>query len=383
MSFYEILRRTTIAKKLRKLKNLNRIKKELLPKDVVKMLEINPDKIPAALELRLQRLPDEGKSLLLKLDEVYKKSALSRIPEPDETKCKDDMLFWHFAYGFSFNEYVSYHFENLDKDERLEFASDRDSVSFCLEMNDIEDISILRDKANTYKYFKPYFKRDAIIITDYSDFDSFLSFLNHHKSFVKKNVYESCGRSVELVNSDDIIENPKEYFERLLSEGKILLEALIIQSNELKAINSSSVNTLRVTTFRTKDGVKPFFLMMKNGRKGMFVDNGGAGGLIVAVDKSTGILGSATDEFGNRFDEHPDSGFKYIGYQLPDFEQALNMCCEMSEKLPSVRIIGWDIAHTENGWVCVEGNSMTEFIGPQSTQLRGIRKEAEQLKNSI
>ena len=115
----------------------------------------------------------------------------------------------------------------------------------------------------------------------------------------------------------------------------------------------------------------------------MFIDNGAAGGLIVAVDGKTGrIVGTATDEFGNRFTAHPDSGIEFDGFQLPDWNQLLSVCCEMSAKLPAVRIIGWDMTYTDHGWIVIEGNSMTEAIGPQSTWLRGIRKEVEEFRSS-
>ena len=44
--------------------------------------------------------------------------------------------------------------------------------------------------------------------------------------------------------------------------------------------------------------------------------------------------------------------------------------------MPSVRYIGWDLAYTkDNKWVVIEGNGMSQFIGPQTIWQRGIKKE--------
>lgn len=42
-------------------------------------------------------------------------------------------------------------------------------------------------------------------------------------------------------------------FNKLLENGPVVLEELIKQSAEMAAINSSSVNTVRVPTIKTKD----------------------------------------------------------------------------------------------------------------------------------
>ena len=49
------------------------------------------------------------------------------------------------------------------------------------------------------------------------------------------------------------------------------------------------------------------------------------------------------------------------------------LCSKLAAKIPEVKFIGWDMAYSKNGWVVVEGNSLSEAIGMQSTFERGIR----------
>lgn len=60
---------------------------------------------------------------------------------------------------------------------------------------------------------------------------------------------------------------------------------------------------------------------------------------------------------------------------MPDYSEAVRITVEMSKMIPKEKYIGWDLAHTKNGWVVIEGNASSQLIGPQIVFRRGIRKE--------
>lgn len=68
-----------------------------------------------------------------------------------------------------------------------------------------------------------------------------------------------------------------EYFYKILKFSKVLLEERIIQDQEFSSFNDSSVNTVRVCTFNTKDGIVPAYGFFRTGRNGSFVDNAATG----------------------------------------------------------------------------------------------------------
>ena len=87
---------------------------------------------------------------------------------------------------------------------------------------------------------------------------------------------------------------------------------------------------------------------------------------MVGIDKKYGKLNTdGYDELNVRYVTHPDSGVNLKGYQLPDWEQLIHMCVEMSGQMPTVKYIGWDLAYTDRGWIVIEGNGMSQIIGPQ------------------
>ena len=61
------------------------------------------------------------------------------------------------------------------------------------------------------------------------------------------------------------------------------------------------------------------------------------------------------------------------------WKEALALSKELSDILPECRMVGWDLAYTNNGWVVVEGNSKAQFICFQIATQRGFRKELESL----
>lgn len=81
--------------------------------------------------------------------------------------------------------------------------------------------------------------------------------------------------------------------------------------------------------------------------------------------------------------EHPDSKIKFKNYQLPEWSEVIRICKEMSAMIPTVQWIGWDMAYTDNGWIVIEGNALTEVIGPQSTWQRGIRDDISAFSKNV
>ncbi|MBR3352204.1 MAG: hypothetical protein IKP88_06860 [Lachnospiraceae bacterium] len=308
---------------------------------------------------------------------------ISYLKDVNTNDILNDVCFCKLAYGIEPEEYFSYHLFYKNNKEREQYISDRELMFMVYQMNDRVDIKLFNDKAETYHFFKKYYKRDCIVIKDNSDYQSFCNYVKKHPTFVKKKVNEAMGRSVELISIGQE-EDIKKVFFKIIQDGKHLLEERILQDNELSSYNISSVNTLRLITFYTNNGVIVPFGFMKFGRKGSFVDNGGAGGLLVGIDINTGkLITNGFDEFGNIFEKHPDSKKEFIGYQLPEYQSAVDLAIELSHKVPSVKYIGWDFAYSDRGWVIVEGNGMSQIIGPQTVFEHGLKNNINEIKKEM
>lgn len=331
------------------------------------ILSAQMEKYPkqSALIERLIKKGFESNTLLIDLSEAEKEETI------------EDMRFCYFAYGIAPDEYMYQGlFDDMkEPDKRREILSDTERKCFRCSVNNLFKAAILTDKATAYKLMKKYYKRDAVSISSQRDYEAYRKFVANHDKFVLKYVFDSQGHSVYLIKMSDQ-KGEREFFEKVLNTGKAILEELINQSEIMAAFNKDSVNTIRIFTFFTKHGVVTPFAFLKTGRKGKFVDNGGAGGVFADIDPKTGVVSSdACDEMGNRFVTHPDSGVKYRDFQLPEWESAVAVCKEAALVTPEVKYLGWDLAYTDDkGWVVVEVNTSGGFIH-QGCRRKGIKKE--------
>ena len=378
------LKRNWLIKKIRKKKWIKYSRRMMFSQKQINKIIEDPNLLEKTIKNHINCNTHVSKDILEELDVILSKSYLDDIHSDKYHELKLDMLFWYFAYGFSFNEYLCYQFIDKDPIYRSKFSSDRDSVYINYEFNDIEEMQIFNDKMLTYEIYKKYFRREAISLQYKNDLSKFKEFIQKNKKFVKKEVDKACGESVELIDTS-LCEYDVNLFNNLISNGKVILEELIYQGNETAIFNGSSVNTIRCITININGKIEMPYFFMKIGRKGKFVDNGGAGGILVGIDPKDGYLCTdGVDEYGHRYKKHPDSGVTFKGYQLPDWDKLVDLCSEMAQISPKVRMIGWDLAYTsESEWIMVEGNSSTEFIGPQSTSLNGVRANISELLNRV
>ncbi|MBR3268360.1 MAG: hypothetical protein IKI58_06510 [Oscillospiraceae bacterium] len=355
----------------------------LLSEDQIAAGEISSTEKARLVQMYLNRNNKLARSSNKGIVELVQKIP-SLTERSDWEELRTDILFCSFAYGFLAEEYMCFGFETKSPQERKEFVSDVMRYRYVYQMNDLTESQVFNNKGFTYEKFRKYFKRDAVYIRSQRDFAKFSSFVNAHPEFVSKAVYEGVGRGIELINLSGSRKTKSELFRDIIAKGPHLLEERVQQNKVMAALNASSVNTVRVITFNTRQGIEIPYTFMKIGRAGSFVDNGGAGGILVGIDEKTGMLcTNGFDEMNRCYKTHPDSGVAFIGYQLPDWENLLTLSRKMSAQIPSVRYIGWDLAYTDQGWVVIEGNGKSQMIGPQIVFRRGIRAEVEALMNNM
>jgi hypothetical protein len=139
-----------------------------------------------------------------------------------------------------------------------------------------------------------------------------------------------------------------------------VLQARLKQHPFLNAIAPYTTNTVRVVTFLDADNeVHVHFSIVRVGRQGSTADNWDRGGISIAVDPATGVLGRGVlkPKYGSqRVETHPDTGVRFAGLQMPFWKKVLDLCSRAARVTPNLRSVGWDVALTPDGPVIVEGN---------------------------
>ena len=364
---------------------IKKIKKPMMSDSDVEYGEKNPEARADLVKKYISKYPAFSKQLEKSIRKEFKNNEnLKKLSKAEAASMMNDMRFCRFAYGTHIDEYVFMDFNktNTDAANRRNVVSYTDTHLVRLCTNDMTHAE-LSDKARAYERLKKYYKRDTMVVTGKKDWKDFNAFVNKHSKFVVKKVFASRGQGVEVVDIQNV-KDRKTFFTDMLKSGKILIEEMIKQSAELSRFNPDSVNTTRVCTFLTKNGVVAPWGFLKTGRKGSFVDNAAAGGVFASLDTEKGVTNSTgVDEFGNRFEYHPDSKVKMEGYKLPDWDKALSMCKEAAKLTPEIKYLSWDLAHTDAyGWVIVEVNTCGQMV-QQVGDRKGIKKELKEILDQM
>ncbi len=185
----------------------------------------------------------------------------------------------------------------------------------------------------------------------------------HDSLFIKKTYSTYGGDNIYKLTLKDL--GNKDLLQELLSKvvkTGYLFQGTIRQNHQLEELNPSCLNTLRLDTFIDETGATHIIsCYFKTNIKNHYIDNHPAGGCEISVDLETGRLkkyGHLTLKFNGlkRLTEHPLTKMVFLDFQIPHFQEAKELVLKAAAYMPSMRLIGWDVAVGETGPVLVEGN---------------------------
>lgn len=223
----------------------------------------------------------------------------------------------------------------------------------------VTDESDLLDKYQFCFRMEPFMHRAFVEVKSKDDYQTFWTLTNNVKDVFCKPNFNCMGKGIFAAHIDTEEEAKIPFNTMIETGGRWIVEEAIKQCQEMASWNLSSVNTIRYYSFLDNEGnysVLPH--VIRTGRKGSVVDNGGSGGVFAVVNPETGVVYTdGIDETGKYYSEHPDSGIKYKGWRVPRWQEL----CEAVEKahknyLPNHHYVGWDWALTEQGWTLIEAN---------------------------
>lgn len=198
------------------------------------------------------------------------------------------------------------------------------------------------------------------------------------KEFVIKTTESSHGDNVWVIKNvtydeDNTVlekfDGSRITLKSVLKEEPLLFETLIVQTDQMSSLNSSSVNTVRfMTTLYPGGEAKTIAAFIKIGRAGSCVDNAGSGGNVDGgVDVETGKIFNTLEFNGWRkkrhITRHPDSNVWLEGMMIENWSEIRQKVEEYQKALPFVKAAGWDIALTPDGPYIVEVNDMWDRTG--------------------
>lgn len=137
----------------------------------------------------------------------------------------------------------------------------------------------------------------------------------------------------------------------------IVIQRPLQQHPGLASINPSSVNTIRILSLLSEEGVRIYSAILRIGRNGSRVDNASSGGITCGITEDGKLKQVAYTAAGERFAQHPDSGLAFEGIPIPGFDLCVAAVPKLHVQIPRFHLVSWDFAIDTDGQpVLVEAN---------------------------
>ena len=281
----------------------------------------------------------------------------------------EDYLAAREQTGCNIAEYFLFQFYKKDSAERDTYLTyeRRDSIIRRINDDQTSNATVPGNKVLFNMLFDKYLAREWINPTSATP-EAFAAFVKKHGKVMLKPACDGKGHGISIYEYTTD-EEARALHDRLVG-ASMLVEEVLRQHPALNEINPNCINTVRVATYTDRYDEHILLATLRTARGVSIVDNFDAGGIHVAVDLATGKLCSnATDEQMHDYPTHPLTGTKLNGFQLPNWDKALDVLHRASREmyaLPGCRYLGWDIAFLENGEIAIVECNWRQ--GPQAQQ---------------
>ncbi len=294
-----------------------------------------------------------------------------------------DLLMCIYKYNISILEYYQFGFYKANKEERKTWAGTGFMYEYQLLMNPKEVRKILDDKVEFLREYKDLITHKSYCVDDVKSDDEVKKILNSSaKKFVFKVSNGKCGRNILFKTKEEL--TPAIVKELMFKKGYNLMEEYIIQHAEMSRLSPSSVNTIRIfTQLNSKDKVEILGCRLRISVNSK-VDNLAAGNIAAPIDENTGLVcgpGVYSDITKKDEIEHPVTKVHIEGFQVPFWNETIELVNKAAKLHPQNRSIGWDVVITENGPDLIEGNHDWCKLLWQLPVKKGLREKLEKYLN--
>ena len=332
--------------------------------------------------------------MLSRMDEVIRHYA-PELSDEETERLRYKFIYDFWMYGCAVDEEFYLGLKDKGDAEKREYMGKQFRIIYVHHLNQAagpERVDKLSDKYRLYKTLKPYYKRDVIEVRSMDDLPVFQAFAQKFPVFVVKPSDGSLSLGVHKCSVNDFNGDYAAALQSILNEGKALnakhtskqkkmvLEELITQDDSLSVLHPDSVNAIRATAVRGKDGrICIYHPWIKVGIGGSFVATAAQEGFVAEIDPETGVvISDGYQEIGNVYTVHPDTGITLKGFQIPKWKELVQFVDEIMAAIPDYGYVGWDLVLTPQGWCVMEGNYAGEFMY-QLIRGRGFKKDFEEL----
>lgn len=177
-----------------------------------------------------------------------------------------------------------------------------------------------------------------------SEKEAFERCKNLETAIIKPSRNSMWGQGVKVVATKDGYYEGKKVESLFEEYGKnYIIQERVSQHEKMSLLNPSSLNTLRVLSYRHKNEIIILYVVVRIGRIGKSVDNESAGGINADVDLESGkIIECAYGTPKEKRILQTDNGTVLKGFEIPSMDKVISMVKKLHFRLPYFNLVGWD-----------------------------------------
>ncbi len=201
-----------------------------------------------------------------------------------------------------------------------------------------------------------------------------------------------CGLDVFLVTVENgrfLLNGEEIDISTIVKKHDYIFQPAIENHPEIKVINPTALNTVRLVTCRKKDRTLELFDSgaLRTGRANVNVDNLAQGGIGIGIDEDGRLK-----RYGYTYDKnycyskleiHPDSNIVFEGRSIPFYWESVDLVLKAHELFPNIKTIGWDVAITSDGPLLLEANHNWGVVMQQVVHQKGAASRLKEIYGKI
>lgn len=172
--------------------------------------------------------------------------------------------------------------------------------------------------------------------------DEFRLFAENEEKFIYKPISGTAGRG-QIIYRMDGSRSIEDLYEELRSLPRGILEGWIVQHEALNSLYPDAVHIVRLHTIHDGSGenIHIYGANLSIAVRGNLANTCLDTTLSAQVDDNTGIVTTeAFDAQYNFYSETPTTGVPIKGFQVPDWDKALDLCRRAASRIPEMQFIG-------------------------------------------
>lgn len=298
------------------------------------------------------------------------------IQDADEEQIADIRKCFR-RYGATAKEYFVFDLQNKSAQQRSRYITSNTLHSLAHQYDEAHEEGYSANRISDYQKFPEQYGRATIKIDNRIDL---LEFIETHPNCVLKPNSRSSKKNSYTINEEKGADYATSIYRRKRLRYKYIAEEIPAIDEVMSKFIDNYIGAVRVTTFKTKDGVSPIYALMNYYRSTSAIIKDTQPRAFSDINVLTGRTaltayraGSSAEKIENR-----ETELEINKRKLPDWDKLIDNVTAMAKELPEA-LVAWDMIYVDGEWKILDINRTPSFKNAQLAKGKGLKPTLDEI----